>query len=290
VRSVSEVLMLAAFEGYSFIPGSFGGKAADLGSREEAAKLRTLSDKAQVMEQQALADKKFVRAPFEGRVGIRAVDVGQYVSAGTLIVTLQSLDPIYADFFLPQQALAQLAQGQTVNVGLDSFPGKSFVGEISAINPQVDVQTRNVQIRATLRNPDHALLPGMYSHLNVDAGKKLQYLTLPQAAVTYNPYGSTVFVLAPKKDQQKSASADPPSSKESASPAGASGEDELVATQVFVTTGPTRGDQVAVLKGLKEGDLVVTSGQLKLRNGAAVRVDNSVLPANDPNARPKDEE
>ena len=224
---------------------------------------------AQVAQQQALVDKKSVRAPFAGRLGIRQVDLGQYLAAGTTIVTLQALDPIYVDFFVPQQSIAQLKVGQAVTVKVDAFPNRHFAGKILAINPKVDTATRNVQVRAEFANKDGVLLPGMFATVDIDTGAPQKYVTLPQTAITYNPYGDIVYLVEDKgKD--------------------ANGKPQLVAQQTFVTTGATRGDQVAILKGVKEGDTVVTAGQIKLRNGSPVLVDNSVQPANDPNPKPVD--
>lgn len=223
------------------------------------------SAKAQVAEQQALVDKKRIRAPFAGHLGIRAVDAGQYVNAGTKLVTLQALDPIHVDFYLPQQNLETLKVGQTVFAKTDTYPDLKFSGRIAAIDPQVDVDTRNVLVRATLKNPSRQLLPGMFVNVDIEIGKPLEYLTLPKTAVAYNPYGETVFVL------NKAEGAD------------------LVAQQVFVSVGPSRGDQVAILKGISAGDQIVTSGQLKLKNGTPVVINNAVLPSNDPNPKPVEE-
>lgn len=225
---------------------------------------------AQVAEQQAVVDKKTLRAPFAGHLGIRAVDVGQYLAAGTAIVTLQALDPIYLDFTLPQQALAQIRNGQKVTATVNTFPGQTFSGTISAINPKVDASTRNVQVRATLANSDHRLVPGMFAKVAIDVGSVQHYVTLPQTTITYNPYGSTVYLVQDKgKDAQ--------------------GHPALEAQQTFVTTGPTRGDQVAILKGVDDGATVVSAGQMKLRNGVHLIVNNSVQPTNDPNPHPQDE-
>jgi membrane fusion protein (multidrug efflux system) len=253
------------------------------------------SAQAQVQEQQAVVDKKLVRAPFAGRVGIRAVDPGQYVAAGTKLVTLQVLDPIYADFFLPQQDLPQVAVGQRVAVTSDSSTTGQFVGKIEAVNPQVDTNTRNVQIRASLANSEHKLLPGMYVTVSVEAGAARRYLTLPQTAVIYNPYGASVYVIKPAAAVMATSGAGvgaaatvtPGPAAKSSRGEGNSGD--LAVQQQFVETGPTRGDQVAIVKGLQEGDLVVTSGQLKLKNGALVVVDNTVTPANDPAPNPVNE-
>jgi membrane fusion protein (multidrug efflux system) len=246
----------------------------------DAANLR--SAKAQVAEQQALLDKKFVRAPFAGQVGIRAVDLGQYLAAGTKIVTLQQLDPIFVDFYLPQQSLSEVHSGQKVTVATDSFPDQSFDGAISAMDPQVDSGTRNVVLRATLKNAARKLLPGMYANVSIEVGAPVRYLTLPQTAVAYNPYGATVYIVAPQSADTKGAPVASAAAK--ASQAGG-----LIAKQVFVTTGPTRGDQVAIVKGIREGDEVVTSGQIKLRNGALITINNSVQPSEDPNPHPKEE-
>ena len=218
--------------------------------------------KAQVAEQQAILDKKSLRAPFAGHLGIRAVDLGQYLGAGTVIVTLQALDPIFLDFFVPQQTVDQVRLGQTVAVRIDAFKDQTFPGEISAINPKVDASSRNVQVRATLKNADHKLLPGMYATVDISSGAPRNYVTLPQTAITYNPYGDTVYVVDSKSGQD-------------------SDKPQLVARQTFVTTGPTRGDQVAVLKGVNEGEMIVTAGQIKLHNGTALLIDNSIMPTAD---------
>ena len=225
----------------------------------DAANLKNA--KAQVAEQQAVVDKKTLRAPFAGHLGIRAVDLGQYLSAGTAIVTLQALDTVYMDFFVPQQSVDQVRIGDAVAVRVDAYKERTFAGEISAVNPKVDASTRNVQVRATLKNPDHKLLPGMYATVDITTGAPQNYITLPQTAITYNPYGDTVYVVDNKGEQ--------------------AGKANLIARQTFVTTGATRGDQVAVLKGVNEGDMVVTAGQIKLHNGTPVVIDNSITPTAD---------
>jgi len=261
----------------------------------DAANLR--SAKAQVAEQQALVDKKFVRAPFAGHLGIRAVDLGQYLAAGTKMVTLQQLDPIYVDFSLPQQNLSQIAVGQKVTALSDTFPDLKFEGVIAAIDPQVDTDTRNVQVRAELRNPEHKLLPGMYANVTIQVGQATRYLTLPQNAITFNPYGETVFIvttagkLQSEQDAKAKAEAqsDKPAAKDSAAATPKQDDAQLVSKQVFVTVGPIRGDQIAILKGVNEGDEVVTSGQLKLKTGTAIVINNTVQPANDPNPKPSEQ-
>lgn len=225
--------------------------------------------KALAAEQQALVAKKLVHAPFAGRLGIRAVDLGQYVNPGNKIVTLQALDPVYVDFLAPQKSLEQVALKQKVVLKVDAFPAQQFSGEISSIDPKVDPATRNIQVRATVRNRKHALLPGMFATVTIASGGPQRYLTLPQTAVSYNPYGDTVFVVEERKGQDGKAS--------------------LVAQQKFVTTGDTRGDQVAILSGIKDGDTVVTAGQIKLRSGFPVIVNNSIQPTNEPAPRPRDQ-
>ena len=224
---------------------------------------------AQVDQQQALVDYKFIKAPFAGRLGIRQVDLGQYIAPGTTIVTLQQLDPIYVDFFLPQQALAQIRVGQQVMAKVDTYPDLTLNGTISAINSLVDTATRNVQVRATIKNPDDKLLPGMFATVDIDIGTPQDYVTLPQTAVAYNSYGNIVYLIDSKGKNDK-------------------GQPQLVARQSFVTTGATRGDQVAVLSGVKDGETVVTSGQVKLRNGTPVLVNNTVQPTDNPNPKPVD--
>jgi membrane fusion protein, multidrug efflux system len=234
----------------------------------DAANLK--NGKAQVAEQQAVVEKKTLRAPFAGRLGVRAVDIGQYISAGTMVVTLQALDPIYADFFLPQQVLSQVRLEQAVTIKIDTYPDEDFIGSITAINPKVDAATRNVQVRASLKNPDLRLLPGMYASVRIAAGNKERYVTLPQTALTYNPYGETVYIVDDK-------GADP------------GGQRQLVARQTFVTAGPKRGDQVAILSGIEEGQTVVAAGQMKLHNGSALMIDNTVRPTVDANPIPVDQ-
>ena len=223
----------------------------------DAANLK--NSRAQVAQQQAILEKKSLRAPFAGHLGIRAVDLGQYLGAGTVIVTLQALDPIFVDFFVPQQGVDQVRLGQTVAVKVDAFRDQTFTGGISALNPKVDAGNRNVQIRAALQNPDHRLLPGMYATVDIATGTPQNYITLPQTAISYNPYGDTVYVVDNKGND-------------------GDGKPRLIARQTFVTTGPTRGDQVAVLKGISEGDMIVTAGQIKLHNGSAILIDNSITP------------
>lgn len=252
--------------------------------------------RAQVAQQAANVAKKAIRAPFAGRLGITALQPGQYVNAGATLVTLQTLDPIHVDFSLPQQQLAGLAVGQAVTLVVDAFAGQSFAGTINAINPKVDPATRTVQVQATVANPRRDLLPGMFAEVRVNLGSAQPQLTLPQTAITYNPYGSTVFVVEKASAVQARAAASAasaaPAATAAATPpapaASAANGEQLVAQQVFVETGPTRGDQVAITKGLTAGQQVVSSGQIKLKNGTPVVVDNRVQPANNPNPTPQE--
>ena len=253
---------------------------------------------AAVAQQQAIIAKKQLRAPFAGRAGIVTITPGTYLNAGTVIVTLQELDPEYVDFFVPQKSLGQVQVGRTATLTLDAFPGKTFPGTVNAVNPRVDTDTRNVLVEARVPNPDRVLSPGMFVNVAVESGSQQRYLTLPQTAVVYNPYGETVYIVRTKSefdsDQAAAAAkdADPvdksPAPKKPAKGPPQTPPDALVVEQTFVTTGPTRGDQVAILSGLDAGVEVVSSGQIKLKNGAPVRIDNRVLPADSPNPRPQE--
>src|SRR5450631_4421700 len=226
--------------------------------------------RAQVAAQQALVEEKVVRAPFAGKLGIRLVDEGQYLAAGTTVVTLQALDPIYIDFYVPQQALARLKVKQVVSATVDAYPGVTFNGNIASVNSKVDTASRNVQIRASFANADRRLVPGMYANVDINDGEPSTLVTLPQSAITYNPYGNTVYLV------QKSGTDD-------------KGNPKLSVLQRFVKLGETRGDQVAVTSGVAAGDEVVTAGQMKLRNGSPVVVNNKVVPTSDSNPTPPNE-
>jgi membrane fusion protein (multidrug efflux system) len=228
------------------------------------------SKQAQVEAQIALVAKKNLKAPFSGRVGIVSINPGQFVNPGDKLLTLQTLDPIFVDFNLPQSNAEQIQVGQEIIVTTDAFKDASFTGKITAVSPRVDINTRNIQVEAQIANPDKKVLPGMFANVNIKLGDEVKLLTLPQTAVTYNPYGSTVFIAKPtgKKDKQ--------------------GNPALEAQQVFVTTGAARGDQISILKGLDEGTTVVTSGQLKLKNGTPLIINNKVQPSNSPDPRPQE--
>jgi membrane fusion protein, multidrug efflux system len=229
----------------------------------DAADLK--NKQAQAAAQAALVQKKVLRAPFDGRLGITTVNPGQYLNTGDKVVTLQELDPVYVDFRLPQEQLAQVQTGLTAQLAVDALPNQAFSGKITAIDPLVDSGSRNFQAEATIANAERRLLPGMFVRVAVLAGGAQRYLTLPQTAITFNPYGSTVFLAL------KQAAGKPP-----------------VAQQTFVTTGATRGDQVAILKGVKEGDVVVTSGQLKLKNGTPLTISTVAEPSDAANPTPQE--
>jgi membrane fusion protein (multidrug efflux system) len=204
---------------------------------------------------------------------------------------------VYVDFFVPQKDLAQAQVGRKASLTLDAFPGKTFLGTVNAVSPKIDTDTRNVLVEARVPNPDRVLSPGMFVNVAVDVGSQQRYLTLPQTAIIYNPYGETVYVVRTKSqfDAEQAAAAakdaDPvikqPAPKPPAKGAQLS-PDAQVVEQTFVSTGPTRGDQVAILTGLEPGVEVVTSGQIKLKNGAPVRIDNSVRPADNPHPTPQE--
>ena len=237
----------------------------------DTSKADAKSKQAQVEAQTALVAKKNIKAPFSGRVGIVTINPGQYINPGDKLMTLQTLDPIFIDFNLPQSDAANIQVGQSITVTTDAFKNASFVGKITAVSPKVDTNTRNLQIEAQIDNPDKKVLPGMFANVNIDVGGQLNLITVPQTAVTYNPYGSTVFI---SKDSGKR-------DKE--------GKPIFEAQQVFVTTGQTRGDQVSILKGLEEGMTVVTSGQLKLKNGSPLNINNTVQPTNLPDPKPQEQ-
>ncbi|MBU6467938.1 MAG: efflux RND transporter periplasmic adaptor subunit [Betaproteobacteria bacterium] len=220
---------------------------------------------AQVEAQKALVEKKIVRAPFSGKVGITTINPGQYINVGDKIVSLQQTTPILADFNVPQSLFSVLKVKQPITLTSEVWPKITFKGEIGAVSADVDQATRNIAIQAIVQNDQQHLLPGMFVMAHWQYGQPQQFLTLPQSAITFNPYGATVFVV------KNTANGKPPT-----------------AQQVFITTGATRGDQIAILSGIKEGDEVVTSGQLKLKTGIPVSVSHLVEPANNPAPTPQE--
>jgi len=228
------------------------------------------SKEAQALAQMASVAKKTIIAPFSGRLGISNVNPGQYLNPGDKIVTLQALDPIYIDFYIPQQKLLQLNLNQSVIIRTDTYPDQTFVGKITTIDPKIDPDTRNVKVEATVSNPETKLLPGMFAEISIRTGAETRHLTLPQTAISFNPYGEIVYIVNQSGTDNK-------------------GKPLLTVKQSFITVGETRGDQIAILSGLNEGDMVVTSGQLKLQNGSHITINNSVQPNNDPSPKTLDE-
>ncbi len=198
-------------------------------------------------------DKKAIRAPFAGKLGIRQVNVGGYLQPGDIVVTLQSLDPLYVDFTLPQKQLGSVRAGQPLQISSDAFPDAPFEGRITAVSPKVDPSTRNFSIQGEVRNPDGALRPGMFTEIRVVAGEPVERVTVPRTAISYSLYGNSVFVVEKQE-----------------------GEDAPVAKERFVNTGEERGGRVAILDGIDAGATIVTAGQLKLQDGARVVIDNDV--------------
>jgi membrane fusion protein (multidrug efflux system) len=212
--------------------------------------------RAQVAAQQALMAEKVIRAPFSGQIGIRMVDRGQYLTAGTPITNLQALDPIYLDFTVPQQQIGRVKPGQTVEVSIDGFPDKTFKARVQAVDSRVDAASRMVSVRADIGNADHALLPGMFAIARLGVGVPTKVLSIPLTAISFSPHGDYVYVLTPK----------------------AGSADKKTATMRALRIGEQKGDRAIVLDGLTAGEMVVTAGQIKLRNGATVQINNSVQP------------
>ncbi len=235
----------------------------------DSALARQKSAIAQVQNVEAMIAKKTVRAPFAGRLGIRRVNLGQFIGSGEPIVSIQSFKPIYVDFWMPQQNLARLSVGQTVKVIADTAPDSVQTGELTTISPEVDANTRNVRCRATFSNADGVLRPGMFVDATVILPVADEVISIPATAVIYAPYGNSVYVVAEEKDED-------------------SGESYLVASQKFVRLGERRGDFVSVISGLESGETVVSSGAFKLRNGARVAVFNDLAPEAELDPTPAD--
>ncbi|KAB2653403.1 MAG: efflux RND transporter periplasmic adaptor subunit [Verrucomicrobia bacterium] len=213
--------------------------------------------------------KKVIRAPFAGRLGIRQVNVGQYLEPGKLIVSLQSLSPVYGDFSLPQQEFARIKPGLTVRAKSDTYPDKEFAGKITAINPDLDAMTRSIRVQATFENPEQSLRPGMFTRMEIVFAEERGVLTIPSTSILSAPYGDSVYVIEP-------------------STATNAATGDLVVRQQFVRVGNARGDFISITTGLKAGQKVVTSGIFKLRNGGPVVENNSITPASSKKPNPSD--
>jgi membrane fusion protein, multidrug efflux system len=265
--TASEEAQLASAEASAALAKADLERVRKLGKRElasrdavDSAEARVKETVAQVGNMQALIEKKTIRAPFPGRLGLRLVNLGQVLREGDAIVSLHTLDPIYVDFSIPQQRIRSLKKGLEVRLTTDAAPGETFSGELIAMNPEVDSATRSVRVRARVANPEETLHAGMFAKVEVILPDEQTVLPVATSAVLYAPFGDSVFVV----DRQKS----PPQS----------GEPDLVLRQQFVRLGRARGDFVDVVDGLKPGESVVTSGVFKLRTGMKVVIDNRLAP------------
>ncbi len=268
-----EAAQLAAAEARLAIARLDRDRAVEL--REKNTISQAELDQANALLNQAVAesaalraqlDKKKVRAPFAGRVGIRLVNVGQFVPRGSPLMPLQQLNPIYVNFTIPQRNLQQLSVGQDTEVTVDAFKDRVFTGKIVAINPEIDPSSRNVSVQALIENPDEVLRAGMFVHVAVQLPEDKPAVVLPATAIAYASYGNSVYIIENMK--------------------GPDGVEYLGSRQQFVKLGATRGDQVAVIEGVKPGEIVATSGVFKLRNGAHVQINNEKLPSNSPDPKP----
>ncbi|MGI9115658.1 MAG: efflux RND transporter periplasmic adaptor subunit [Chthoniobacterales bacterium] len=251
-------------------------RAKDLQARQVISKADFDAADSKVKQKQGAVDnmrsmiaKKEVHAPFDGRLGIRQVNVGQMINPGQQLVSLQSIDPVYVDFALPQQSLPKLTPDLETQVHIDALPDQKFEGKLTAINSAVDIATRNVTLQATLENPRHILHPGMFVKVDVILPTKNKSLVVPGTAVSYAPYGDSVYVIEKKKDEK-------------------TGKETQTLRQAFVRIGEARGDFVSITEGLKAGDTVVSTGVFKLRNGMAVTINNDLAPKPELNPKPAD--
>ena len=235
----------------------------------DAAEAKYKQKAATVDQMRSMIAKKTVRAPFEGQLGIRQVNVGQMINPGQQVVALTGLDQVFVDFALPQQELAKLSSGLEVRVRSDALPGHEFKGKLTAINSMVDTVTRNIMLQATLQNRDHALRPGMFAKVEVELPEKNKTLVVPGSAISYAPFGDSVFVIEKKKDEK-------------------TGKESQTIRQQFVRVGEARGDFVAITEGLKANETIVSTGVFKLRNGMPVAIDNDLAPKPQVNPTPAD--
>jgi len=234
-------------------------RARDLATRKVISKADLDAAESKVIQKEGIVQHKEVHAPFDGQLGIRQVNVGQMIKEGQQVVQLTALDPVYVDFALPQQELAKISAGLEVRVHTDAVPGKEFKGKLTAINSMIDSVTRNVSLQGTLENPDHALRPGMFTKVELFLPEKQKALVVPGSAISYAPFGNSVFVIETKKDEK-------------------TGKESQTIRQQFVKIGEARGDLVAITDGLKANETIVSTGVFKLRNGATVIVNNDLAP------------
>ena len=223
----------------------------------DAARSRHAQIEARISGQRTLIDKKSIRAPFAGKLGIRQVNLGEVLETGTVLVSLQASNPIFADFPLPQNALSKVAVGQNVRAAVDAYPKVIFAGKVVALDARVDADSRAITVRAEIPNDDDLLAPGMFVSVEVELGEAQQFVTLPSSSVIYSPFGDNVFLVESGADNR------------------------LVAKRVPIVTGPRRGDQVAIVRGVTAGDRVVVAGQINLRDGVPVIVDDRIVPFNE---------
>ncbi|HEX4638483.1 MAG TPA: efflux RND transporter periplasmic adaptor subunit [Chthoniobacterales bacterium] len=234
-------------------------RTRDLAKRRVISKAELDAAESKFKQKEGAVAKKEVRAPFDGQLGIRQVNVGQMINPGQQVVQLTALDPVYVDFSLPEQYLPQLTNGLEVNVRADALGGREFKGKLTAVNSMVDSVTRNITAQATLANPEHVLHPGMFAKVEVVLPSKGKALVIPGSAVSYAPFGDSVYIIEKKKDEK-------------------TGKESQVLRQQFVRIGESRGDFVSVTQGLKGGETIVSTGVFKLRNGMAANINNDLAP------------
>ena len=244
-------------------------RARDLAARKVISKAELDAAESKFKQKEGVVQHKEVRAPFDGQLGIRQVNVGQMIKEGQQVVALTALDPVYVDFALPQQELAKLSTGLEVVVRSDAISGREFKGKLTAMNSNVDNVTRNVTLQATLENPDHTLRPGMFAKIDVLLPEKQKALVVPGSAISYAPFGDSVFVIETKKDEK-------------------TGKESQSIRQQFVKVGEARGDFVSITEGLKGNETIVSTGVFKLRNGMPVTINNDLAPKPQMNPKPVD--
>lgn len=281
LNSAAELANLEALEASARLAATQAERWRELGTDRlvsqaevEERSTQAATARAQAESQRALIAQKRIRAPFDGELGIRRINLGQYVAPGEPIVSLQSLDPVFLNFTLPEQELGSVREGLAVRAVVDSLDGREFEGIVTAIEPAVDPDTRNFRVQATLPNPERLLRPGSFARVEFEVGEDRDVVVIPQTAVAFNPYGNVVYLVVPGPeggDGQAQGEAEGPS---------------LIARQRFVTTGRTRGDMIEVTRGLEPGETVVNGGLLRLRNDAAVVINNEVQPSADEDPRP----